>query len=184
MKYRVGVLGLVGCALAACGSDPEAQAARREHQRAAVAEAGAGDEVLAVCGPFLPRVGTSSAIALPAGGKFIAFIERSDETLVVREPFAIPSNPPITQDPTLVAVDAEGRPITAGPTARNAILRRRTITPWSSSFHAGLWRADAQGGPSGNDSETYNVSKSWSGHKAEAVVSINGQASEFTADCS
>ncbi len=183
MKRFIGVFGLTACALGACSSDPKVDTARDGYRRLAVAEAGPGAEVLAVCGPFRPAEGGRSDIALPADGKFIAFIERADDTLFVRRPFSLVANPPVTPDPDMVAVDAQGRPIPASASARNTLLRERTTTPWSASFTAVVWRADAQGAPLGDDRETYAFSKSWFRNGIRAAVTIGGRTSAFIADC-
>lgn len=181
MKTHLLLVGLTAGAVVACNSSPEVRSAWDDYRRASLAEAGSGAEVLAVCGPFQPAGETE--IPLPAEGKFIAFIDRADDSLFIRQPFVIPANPPVTPDPSIVAVDQQGRPLPGSPTAQNTIVRERTTTPWSSSFTAQVWRVDAQGAPLGEDREVYAVSKSWFGNRATASVSIAGRTSEFTADC-
>ncbi|MFN3559918.1 MAG: hypothetical protein ACK4UQ_11610 [Brevundimonas sp.] len=169
--------------LAACAATPEGQEGRSRQRELVVAEAGAGAEVLAVCGPFSAVAGADPAIILPGGGKFIAFVIRPDDTLLIEAPFVIPANPPVVSDGTLVAVGQDGRVLPNATRAPNTILRERARTPWSSSFVAGLWRADSQGGPVGDDRETWSASKTWFSHTVNAEVEINGKVSRFTAAC-
>ncbi len=184
MKMRTGLMLLAPALLTACAATPEGHDDRVRQREAALAEAGAGAQVLGVCGPFQAVEGANPAIISPPAGKFIAFVQRGDETVLILEPFVIPANPPVTPDGAIVAVDQEGRPLPAAARAQNTELTRQTQTRlWGSTFTVTLWRADVQGAPVGEDRETYSASKNWFGHKATAEVSINGRTSRFTAAC-
>lgn len=184
MKTQTGLILLAPLLLAACAATPEAHDGRTRQQEAALVEGGAGARILGVCGPFQADEGADPTIVLPPGGKFIAFVQRSDDSVLIREPFVIPANPPVTPDGTIVAVDLQGRPLPTATRAQNTQLSERTQTRlWGSTFTVLLWRADVQGGPVGEDRETYSASKNWFGYKAMAEVRINGRTSRFTAAC-
>lgn len=184
MDLKLGaVLAVSAATLAACANDAEHKVARTAYGEAAVAEAGAGAKLLSVCGPFTPGGEVDPAHKLPAEGKFIAIVERGDESLFVRSPFTLTANPPLPADPDIVAVDQNGRPLPSAGFVQNTQLKRRSTSPGQVAFTAVVWRADANGAPVFEDRETYEVTKTPLSHKAQATVDVNGKHSTFVAAC-
>lgn len=183
MAGRLVAVGIVlSLASTACALDPKAAARREQEGQAAVLAAGAGAKLLATCGPF--SADRAAVGGIPPDDKYVAFVERADASMLVRDPFILVANPPIQPDPDMVAVDAQGRPMPSSAVAANTILKSRTTSPGQSSFTALVWRVDANGGPVTEDRETFTVKKSPAGHKARAQVSINGKTTTFSAACS
>ncbi|WP_156467046.1 MULTISPECIES: hypothetical protein [unclassified Phenylobacterium] len=185
MDRKLGAVLAVSTAMLAggCASDAEHKATRTAYGEAALAEAGAGAKLLSVCGPFMSEGDVDPAHKLPAEGKFMAIVERADESLFVRAPFTLIANPPLPADPDIVAVDQNGRPLPSLGFVRNTQLKSRSTSPGQVNFTAVVWRADANGAPVFEDREVYEVSKTPVSNKARATVDVDGKHSTFVAEC-
>lgn len=177
------MLSVIGVALAGCNSVSGDDAAlRAEAGKQAVAAAGTGAKLLAVCGPFAPE-GDLSGITLPQGGKYVSFVENAGGDLTISTPFLLPSNPAIEADGSIVAT-VDGNRVEPSGFARNSVIRSRQTNPLGSKFEAVTWAVDQRGAPDFDRRETFRVDMPKAGkHSAIAIVSAAPAKGTLRADC-